>query len=78
MPCCRKASGAATGRHWSRQCPLRAPSWGDPAPLLSAAAQAAAGRRPGGQGAGALTSDPRDGLAAALARLGQAFMARNA
>jgi hypothetical protein len=33
-----------------------------------------AGGRSGGQGA----SDPKDGLAAALARLGQAFMARNA
>ena len=41
MPCCRKARGAATGRHWSRQRPLRAPSGADPAPLLSAAAQAA-------------------------------------
>jgi hypothetical protein len=36
-----------------------------------------AGGRSGGQGAGALASDQKDGLAAALARLGRAFMARD-
>jgi hypothetical protein len=36
-----------------------------------------AGERSGGQGAGALAADPKDGLAAALARLGRAFMARD-
>ena len=50
--------------------------WGDPPPMLSALAQAALEsdlaprcRR--------LASDPKDGLAAALARLGRAFMARD-
>ena len=45
--------------------------------MLSAVAQAALE----GDLAGAvhaLASDPKDGLAAALARLGQAFLARNA
>ena len=41
MPCCRKASGAATGSLLSRQRPLRASSGAIPSPMLSAAAQAA-------------------------------------
>jgi hypothetical protein len=45
-------------------------TWGEPAPVLSALAQAALEVQ-------ALASDPRDGLAAALARLGRAFMARD-
>jgi hypothetical protein len=52
-------------------------TWGDPPPMLSAVAQAAL---EGDLAAKVqrLDSDPKDGLAAALARLGRAFMARNA
>jgi hypothetical protein len=48
---------------------------GDPPPMLSALAQAALEGDLAGK-VQALASDPKDGLAAALARLGRAFMAR--
>ena len=51
-------------------------TWGDPPPMLSAVAQAALEGDLAGK-VQALASDPKDGLAAALARLGRAFMARN-
>jgi hypothetical protein len=52
-------------------------TWGEPPPmLLSAVAQAALERDLAGK-VQALASDPKDGLAAALARLGRAFMARD-
>jgi hypothetical protein len=49
-------------------------TWGDPLPLPSALAQAALEDDLAGK-VQALASDPKDGLAAALARLGRAFMA---
>ena len=52
-----------------------AATWGDPPPMLSAVAQAALEGDLAGK-VHALASDPKDGLAAALARLGRAFMAR--
>ena len=52
------------------------PSWGDPPPMLSAVAQAALEGDLAGK-VHVLASDPKDGLAAALARLGRAFMARD-
>jgi hypothetical protein len=52
-------------------------TWGDPPPLPSALAQAALEGDLAGKVA-VLASDPKDGLAAALTRLGRAFMARNA
>jgi hypothetical protein len=52
-------------------------TWGDPPPMLSAVAQAALEGDLAGK-VQVLASDPKDGLAAALARLGRAFMARNA
>src|SRR5271169_2546636 len=52
-------------------------TWGDPPVVLSAVAQAALEGDLAGK-VQALASDPKDGLAAALARLGRAFMARNA
>jgi hypothetical protein len=52
-------------------------TWGEPAPMLSAVAQAALEGDLAGK-VQALAGDPKDGLAAALARLGRAFMARNA
>jgi hypothetical protein len=52
-------------------------TWGEPTPLPSALAQAALEGDLAGK-VHALASDPKDGLAAALARLGQAFLARNA
>jgi hypothetical protein len=51
-------------------------TWGDPPPMLSAVAQAALEGDLAGK-VQALASDPKDGLAAALARLGRAFMARD-
>jgi hypothetical protein len=51
-------------------------TWGDPPPMLSALAQAALEADLAGKVA-VLASDPKDGLAAALARLGRAFMARD-
>jgi hypothetical protein len=51
-------------------------TWGDPPPMLSAVAQAALERDLAGK-VQAPASDPKDGLAAALARLGRAFMARD-
>ena len=53
--------------------------WGDPPPImLSAVAQAAVeGDLAGKVHVRVLASDPKDGLAAALARLGRAFMARD-
>ena len=50
-------------------------TWGDPPPMLSAVAQAALEGDLAGK-VQALAADPKDGLAAALARLGRAFMAR--
>jgi hypothetical protein len=49
---------------------------GDPPPMLSAVAQAALEGDLAGK-VQALASNPKDGLAAALARLGRAFMARD-
>ena len=52
-------------------------TWGDPPPpMLSAVAQAALEGDLAGK-VHALASDPKDGLAAALARLGRAFTARD-
>jgi hypothetical protein len=51
-------------------------TWGDPPPMLSAVAQAVLEGNLAGK-VQALASDPKDGLAAALARLGRAFMARD-
>ena len=56
-------------------------TWGDPTPMPSVLAQAALEGRQGGDlqaVVNALATDPKDGLAAALARLGRAFMAKNA
>jgi hypothetical protein len=52
-------------------------TWGAIPPLPSVLAQAALAGDLAGK-VQALASDPKDGLAAALARLGQAFLARNA
>jgi hypothetical protein len=55
-------------------------TWGDHPALPSLLAQASTERQAGGtlRGVvGILDSDPADGLAAALARLGQAFMRRD-
>jgi hypothetical protein len=55
-------------------------TWGDPAPMPSLLAQAALERRQSGSlrtVVGILGSDPRNGLAAALASLGRAFMTRD-
>jgi hypothetical protein len=52
-------------------------TWGEATPLPSALTQAALEGDLAGK-VQALASDPKDGLAAALARLGQAFLARNA
>jgi hypothetical protein len=58
--------------------PAPAPgTWGDPPPMASVLAQAALETDLQGTVA-VLTSDPKDGLARALASLGRAFMARNA
>jgi hypothetical protein len=52
-------------------------TWGDPPPpMLSAVAQAALEADLAGK-VQALAADPKDGLAAALAKLGRAFMARD-
>ena len=51
-------------------------TWGDPPPMLSAVAQAALEADLAAK-VQTLASDPKDGLAAALARLGRAFMARD-
>jgi hypothetical protein len=51
-------------------------TWGGPSPMLSAVAQAALEGDLAGK-VQALASDPKDGLAAALARLGRAFMAHD-
>jgi hypothetical protein len=51
-------------------------TWGDPPRVLSAVALAALEADLAGK-VQALASDPKDGLAAALARLGRAFMARD-
>jgi hypothetical protein len=56
--------------------PPAAGTWGDPPPMLSAVAQAALEGDLAGK-VQALAADPKDGLAAALARLGRAFMARD-
>ena len=52
-------------------------TWGEPAPMLPAVAQAALEGDLAAK-VQALASDPKDGLAAALAKLGRAFLARNA
>jgi hypothetical protein len=61
--------------------PTPAPgTWGDPAPMPSVLAQAALEGREGGglrSVVQILAADPKDRLAAALARLGRAFMARD-
>ena len=49
-------------------------TWGDPPPMLSALAQAVLEGDLAGK-VHVLASDPKDRLAAALARLGRAFMA---
>jgi hypothetical protein len=51
-------------------------TWGEPTPMLSAVAQAALEADLAGK-VQALAAGPKDGLAAALARLGRAFMARD-
>ena len=51
-------------------------TWGEPAPMLSAVAQAALEGDLAAK-VHVLASDPKDGLAAALARLGRAFMTRD-
>ena len=51
-------------------------TWGEPPPMPSAVAQAALEGDLAGK-VQVLASDPKDSLAAALARLGRAFMARN-
>ena len=51
-------------------------TWGDPPPMLSAVAQATLESDLAGK-VQALAADPKDGLAAALARLGRAFIARD-
>ena len=61
------AAGAASAR---------AGDVGEPAPMPSVLAQAALEGDLAGK-VHALASDPKDGLAAALARLGRAFMARD-
>jgi hypothetical protein len=61
----------------SQEPPGPAPgTWGEPPRVLSAVAQAALESDLGGK-VQALASDPKDGLAAALSRLGRAFMARD-
>ena len=59
--------------------PVPAPgTWGEPTPMPSALAQAAPGRdRAERPWYGILATDPTNRLAAALASLGRAFMARN-
>ena len=61
--------------------PAPAPgTWGDPPPMPSVLAQAALEGRQSGDlrtVVGILDADPKDRLAAALARLGRAFMARD-
>ena len=73
MRCCRRRAGGATGRLRRR----RSRSGGGPPIMPSALAQAALEGALAGK-VQALAGDPKDGLAAALARLGQAFLARNA
>jgi hypothetical protein len=51
-------------------------TWGEPTPLPSALAQAALEGDLAGK-VHVMASDPKDGLAAALVRLGRAFMARD-
>jgi hypothetical protein len=51
-------------------------TWGDPPPMLSAVAEAALEGDLAGK-VQALARDPGNGLAAALARLGRAFMTRD-
>ena len=58
--------------------PAPAPgTWGEPAPMPSVLAQAAAETGDLRAVVRILATDPKDRLAAALARLGRAFMARN-
>jgi len=55
-------------------------TWGEPTPMPSVLAQAALEGRQSGNlrvVVGILDADPKDRLAAALARLGRAFMARD-
>jgi len=61
--------------------PLPGTWGGEPTPMPSVLAQAALEGRQGGDlraVVNALAADPKDQLAAALARLGRAFMAKNA
>ena len=77
-PCCRRASGAATARRRNRQ-RLRRARGVKPAPMPSVLAQAALEGQQSGDlrvMVGILDADPKDRLAAALARLGRAFLAR--
>ena len=64
---------SVTRAGWVRRC---AGTWGDPPPMLSAVAQAVLEGDLAGK-VHVLASDPKDRLAAALARLGRAFMARD-
>jgi hypothetical protein len=58
--------------------PAPAPgTWGEPAPVPSLLAQAAAEAGDLRAVVGILGTDPKDRLAAALARLGRAFLARD-
>ena len=74
-PCCRRASGAATGRQQRRQRPRRARGENRRRCRMRSLWRALE--------AGlmvkvlALEAEPKDGLAAALASLGRAFMASN-
>ena len=77
MACCRRPSGAATGRPRSRQRRPGLARGERRRPMPSALVQAALEGDLAGK-VQVLASDPKDGLAAALARLGQAFLARNA
>jgi hypothetical protein len=78
MPCCRESPWRGYRPPLEPPVPAAGTFLGRSRAAAVSGRPGSAGRRPGGQGAGALASDPRDGLAAALARLGQAFMARNA
>jgi hypothetical protein len=79
MPSCRRASGVATARQQRLQRPCRARG-GEPPRMPDVLAQA---DLEGRHGAGlrsvvhALETEPKNSLAAALASLGRAFMAKN-
>ena len=78
-PCCRRRQWR--GYRPPAEPPAPAPgTWGEPPPMPDVLAPGGAGGPAGGRsavgGAGA-RADPKDRLAAALARLGRAFMARD-